>query len=387
MRTAADKIQDLLDYLGESSQGSTLRSCKRAILEALRLLGSICFWSYYYANSRLVTSASYGTGTIAFDLTGGAYERLVTLTTGTWPTWAAHGWLVIDSVGYEVAERISATELTLESFSRPEADVAAGKTYKIYRHHYALPADFKSGADFTLVAKNNPLTYLSPKEWHFYLARQPDNTGQPYFYTILGEGDILGSLGGMAAAFYPQPDAAYEVDFIYQRRPRALATFEYKTGTISATANSAVITGSGTTFTSGMVGSLLRAGADANNYPTDLDGSYPHQLESQIAGYTSATSLRLYSAAPLTLTGVKYIISDAIDIEPGVMQNVFDRACEKQLSELRRLKNAPEANQRFMQELEIARAADARTFHSRQVGWGRPGRLRLRNMPLGSDVS
>src|SRR3990167_3839333 len=138
MRTARDLIDDLIAYCGQAASGNTLLMCKRAITEGLRELANARDWFCFKTWGRIVLNASYSTGTLAYDHTGGAYERLLTLSSGTWPTWAASGIVVISRVAYRVDERRSTTEITLRTETNPGADVAAGTAYAIYQQSYNL---------------------------------------------------------------------------------------------------------------------------------------------------------------------------------------------------------------------------------------------------------
>ena len=77
-------IDHAFDYLGGNPSEQVKRDCVRATLEAYRDLANCFNWSYLYTHSRVYTSGSFDGSqvgaTIAYDLTGGQYERMVTLT-------------------------------------------------------------------------------------------------------------------------------------------------------------------------------------------------------------------------------------------------------------------------------------------------------------------
>ena len=85
--TYFDLIDSTLDYCGASIDERNLRYARTAIQNAFRELSNSREWTYYQQIGFINTVASYSTGTIEYDHTGGANERQVTLTTGTWPTW------------------------------------------------------------------------------------------------------------------------------------------------------------------------------------------------------------------------------------------------------------------------------------------------------------
>ena len=148
-----DVIDHLLDHFGGLEGGRNVKMAKRAILAAYRSLPTVYNWSYYYKRGRVASVAAYSTGTIAYDHTGGTYERQATLTSGTWPSWAARGILRINDIDYDVHERISDTVVTLSVNSNPGADVASSTTYTLSRDAYPLPFDFQSADQLGMLIK------------------------------------------------------------------------------------------------------------------------------------------------------------------------------------------------------------------------------------------
>jgi pilus assembly protein CpaC len=76
-----------------------------------------------------VTNAPYSTGTIAYTQA----TRTVTLTGGTWPSWAQYGVLVIGNVLYRVAAKPTSTTLVLTAMSNPGVDVPAGAMFTLIK--------------------------------------------------------------------------------------------------------------------------------------------------------------------------------------------------------------------------------------------------------------
>ena len=122
--TYHDLIERSRFYLGANVSGQAIRDIKIAIANAVREFTNARKWVYYKTLGRIVTVEPYSTGTVAFDFTGGSSERMVTLTSGTWPSWAASGVLNIDTVPYTVEKRVSSTVITLSETENPGADVA-----------------------------------------------------------------------------------------------------------------------------------------------------------------------------------------------------------------------------------------------------------------------
>ena len=382
--TYDDAIQHVLEYDGGDNPGgdkAAYRSARRAVQTAYRELSTVRRWSYYQQVGGIVTNDDYSTGTIAYDHTGGAEERYVTLSSGTFPTWAVYGVLVIDDVPYEVATYEDTTHITLSVNTNPGADVSSGETYTLYRDTYPMPVDFIAADQFIAVGTSSAVPqYLSPGAW---LERQQGNlsVGTPRYFTFTNDPNYQGV---MAVRFWPPPDAAYTFRFIYHRRPRPLIVESYKTGTVTATSGSTTLPGSGTVWTSAMIGSTIRFSANAVDYPTGREGANPFAYERTIMDVATTTSLTLDSSLSETLTGVKYVISDPVDIEDGAMLVAFQRGCEKQLSIFRNKDSKRDAFGFYDQALERAREADARFFGPRSPG-GVGYRLRLADHPAGSD--
>jgi hypothetical protein len=360
LTTFKDAIDHGVDFMGATVSNEAARDARRAVLAALREIANIHRWSYYYQRGRIGTSAQQTTGTIDYDHTGGTHERQVTLASGTWPDWAAFGVLVISNVAYEIADKKTSTVITLSSTSNPGADVAAGTSYILYRDTYPLPSDFVAGDEVMSLGSMLTLTFQHPRAW---LQRQRiiQSPAAPHVYTVMGDQNYFGSL---ALKLSPPPDQAYQLDFLYQRRPRLLVLDEYSTGTVTATADATTLAGTGTTWTSSMVGSVVRLSDDATNKPTGLVGAEPPAAERVVMGFTSATSLTVDTAWSSTLTGVKHLISDPLDIEEGTMLTAFWRCVEKELGIIRKMKDRDLLIQLYKDALILAMEADSRSFRS-----------------------
>ena len=119
--TYQDAVEWLLDFYGRTTASARdLRMAKRAVDNAYREIAQAHNWRCYRAGYAIHTDADYDTGTITYDHTGGAYERMLTLASGTWPANAAYGELKLSGYGpYPVAARISDTVITLYEDQNP----------------------------------------------------------------------------------------------------------------------------------------------------------------------------------------------------------------------------------------------------------------------------
>lgn len=372
-----DVITHLVDWLGGNTSGEARRDAKRASLQALRELANCHNWTYYYTLGRLNTVEPYATGTIEYDHTGGAYERMVTITSGTWPTWAASGVLSIDDTLYEVYSRKSNTQLTLSTNSNPGADVAAGTSFTLFQDNFALPANFQSMGELIIASNARTLQPETPNSW---LSRKRiwRGTGTPYSYCILGDPNYQNTI---AIAFYPPPDQVYSLDYIYRRRPRPLKIEGEYTGKVSVTSGSNSVSGSGTAFTSGMVGSVIRLGT-VGDIPTSREGNAPFTQERIVIAVASATTLTVDATWDDDATSVKYMISDPVDIDIGVMYSLLLRWAELTTGHARN-KGDREMLMNFKREAEIrAREADSRNFKQESAGSSSVYPTRLADFPF-----
>jgi hypothetical protein len=381
--------RDVLDWLSEYRQSNpsaeALRDARRALYSALQVLPNAHRWVYYYQQGRVNTVAPYDTGTIVYDHTGGGFERQVTLTDGQWPPWAAYGVLIIGSIQYEVAERLTSAVLQLSVHSNPGADITLSTPYTLMRDTYTLPVDFIALDQLYTPESWRRMSYIHPREWLVAHRYNVTSSNTPYFYTVRGSPDFQGC---MAISFYPYPDVATVIDFIYQRRPRQVSIEGFHTGEVAVTAGSTTVTSNQAVavFNSDMVGSLIRLSGDKSLLPTGKEGGNPYVQERMIMRVQSGTELTVDQGFDASYSNVKYMISDPIDLEPGVMTNVFLRCCEAQLGKVVRLEDRRALEEEYRMALEHAKSADSRSFSPRSVEteglWSR----RLAYMPAGEDM-
>lgn len=330
--TYRDVIDHLLDFKHGAAQDVEHRTMKRAVRAAWRDLHSQSAWSYALREYQINLQAAYSTGTIEYDFTGGANERQVTLTTGTWPTWAASGRIKIASKIYEVDQRVSNSVITLDSVHCPQSDIASGTSYTLFQNTYAAPDDFGGMIGFHDEAVQSwGSSYIAPDEWSMY-DRNHGNMGQPFYWTVLADPERP---GGWMIATTGYPSSAKPLWFLYRRRMAepTLSGLESKAtsqsaGTVALTSGSATVTGTSTAFDSSMIGSVMRVSANASE-PTSSDGLNAFATEYVIRSVSSATSLTLKSAATETASGKGFVISSLLDIPP-FMHNALLRGAEHQ---------------------------------------------------------
>ena len=372
-------VSHLRDYLGTNVNNEAQRVILRAIQAGARELANVRPWQYLYKRHRLQTNATYNTGTVDFDVTGGSVERALTLAGGTWPSWAGDGTVAIANVTYEVFRRISNTVLQFDSNITSAADIVAGTAYTLYQDTYTMPADFVASDMSYAEVSWGGMEYVQPNQWLQVTRYYRSSSNTPRYYTFTGSPR---ESGRFCMRIFPYPDSARTIDAIYHRRPRQILMEKYETGTATSSASSTTITGSGTVWTTAMEGSIIRLSGSAATLPTDVAGSNPYVVERTIKLVSSATQLTVEESVDTAYSAVKYQISDPIDIDDGAMLEAFYRCCEKHVAIMRRLKDAGEAGQRYSEALIRAEEADSRTFAGRVAGGGYLGRQRLARMPI-----
>jgi hypothetical protein len=358
--TFADAVDRLNDVFEVLETGRQMRNAKDAVLTAYNDLANWHEWKYYKRRYNFRTEDSYSTGTLAFDFTGGAFERLVTLTDGTWPTNAAMGVLRINQDHWRIDERKSGTTVTLLPDQNPGADVAAGTSYEWYREAYPLPVLVRREHGLISPSDRRELLYVTPDKW---LARRraygDTATTTPQFYTILNDSEYYNRL---QLVLGPAPSSDQTFEFLFDSYPRPLVTHEYKTGTVSVDSGGTTVTGVTTAFSSAHVGAVIRFSSSATDV-TSPRGDNPYVFQRTITAVASATSLTIDSAAPSAIAGKVYSISDPLDLEAGAMLTAFYRLCELEAAQLfdNDAKDIQIREVRFRRALELAQDADRRS--------------------------
>lgn len=351
--TYRDAMLTVIDFLEGNVKEKASRDARRAVLNAYREVATAARWSYFYQRGRLDTDAAYSTGTIAYTNS----SRVLTLTSGTWPDWAALGQVMIANVIYDIASRDSNSQLTLSEICNPGADVASGTSYTLFRSTYPLPSNFVAMSVLFESTNTYFPSYVDPSDW-LDRSRAFRNPSVPEIYSIAADPKYYGTLG---VSFNPPPSTAWHYDYMYVRRPRDLKIEEESDGTVSVTASSAGVTGVGTAFTSDMIGSTIRISSDSEHKPEGAEWQRPYDQQRTIIAVSSATAATVDNTWDTSRTGVKYIVSDPIDMDQAML-NAFWRNCEYQVALSKSLKTLPRVQESYQRALILAREADSRSF-------------------------
>jgi len=185
-----------------SDQEADIADC---LNDGLRRVYSAHNWSFLRPIADVTTTAPYVTGTITVA------AGVVTLTGGTFPSWAASGVLKVNNRYYSVATRDSNTQITLTS----TATVSTAASYQLARPEISLDAAFDA------VSNDSDLTYYpSAESWYPPVRWRHDSAirllegnnpefDRPLFYSVrtvtfdptVGSRKVL--------VMYPAPDQAY----------------------------------------------------------------------------------------------------------------------------------------------------------------------------------
>lgn len=326
MRTFSDQVQQLVDTFTITSNTDRIgRLSRAAVRSAYNDLPTMLRWNYLLRRTQINTATPYSTGTITYD----SDTRTITLDSGSFPTWAASGEILISRNVYSVEQRVNSTTLILASDRCPLDDITDDTAYTLVQTKYNLPVDFTELRAIVELERLWPITFLPPEEMlqRTQLWFDPSDI---LFFTIIG-----GVNGRVQIQFAPPPVVARTYDVIYQAKPRPFGlNGAYSTGTATTTADSTTVNFSGSTLPLNVKGCVLRIAADDLKLPESDVGDNPSVEEHVILSRVSATQVLLETAATSSYTAVKFTIDDPIDIEPVAMRTLLDRMCESRMLRL-----------------------------------------------------
>lgn len=356
--TYQDLVEHVLDRFDLSRSGRNLRLAKRAVQKATRTFAG---WSEWKRLGKVHAFRSS-----AVDKSTATYTestRTVTRSSGAWPSWAGDGQIQLTSDSthrYQCESRVSDTELTIRDEFTPGADVASGNV-ELTRNLYLLPTDFHDISELLDNTYESQLDYATDADTHAWEVLDELGVGEPHTYSVVGHPNYVGRL---AVRLAPHPQAARIYSAAYRKRATDLTLEKEQAGTVSISASTTAVTGSGTAFTSDMVNSVLRLGT-ANAHPGPVYGGIDETdvlaaAEFTIKSVTDATNLTVETAADAGYTTVKYTISDRLDVDLTAMLDAFLPWCEYEFARLSGRPDATAIYATFREELDRAKAADAR---------------------------
>lgn len=182
---------------------------------------------------------------------------------------------------------------------------------------YDLPAEVKNIDALLSPTVGTLRYYISPTDY-LRLNINSSPAGDPFYFTVMRIGDKQ----NLTVRFVGVP-SALTFQYLYRKRPEPISKMGFeprcRAGTVTVASGSTSVSGAnGADFSSDMAGAVIRFSRDNVNYPESLSGLHPYAFESTIASVTNSTTLVLSTAAPRAFTGVRYYISDALDISPAM---------------------------------------------------------------------
>jgi hypothetical protein len=333
LATAEDVLNRCNWFLADRQEELDQSTQRHCVETALREIVGEHDWKCLKKIWRVQLSATQTTGTVTYQGTGGTYDYQCTLTGATWP---------LDVVDYElrlgpascicdVATRISDTIITLKPPRVPAADSTAS-SYMLGKSWYALPPEF--AAAWSPAEKNAWfIGQYVPFEEMYLLTKYRTLTGIVKRWSI---GPAPDQYGTMAIYVYPWSMATEEEDLLMKFRPRTMNISGRDAwnfvGTVSVAAGGTAVTGTNTAFRTMMQGSIIRFAYDSATKPTATNGANPYVFQQSIASVDAgAQTLVLSSPSPVALSGVRYTISDPVDL-PQNMYDAFLKNVERQLA-------------------------------------------------------
>jgi len=188
-------------------------------------------WSFLRPTTNLTTIADYSTGTVSSSGT------TVTLTDGTWPSWAAtNGTLVVDNTDYEISSRTNDTVIELES--APSSAFSDDSYTLEHNANYDLPDDFGAlnGGFYYPDDVYYPSILIVPYTL-IYEYRQVDSSDGYPKYAAIRPKTTDGTDGQrFQALFWPRPNSAWNLIYSYSVLPNKLSeSYPYPYGGMAHT--------------------------------------------------------------------------------------------------------------------------------------------------------
>lgn len=369
--TMQDAHEHLYDVFGDvPHEGRYARHIRRAVVEAYDELPSLHQWKYYRRRHILTTDAAVTDGSVEFSVATGE----LTLTGGTWPSWAGHGMVRMGGVDYEVSRRVSDTVLNLEV--APPHDIAAGTSYLLFRCLYPLPPDFRR-LDRVFRANNrHQLESIDPGTMYAESIYSFSTSSWPWSVGLRHDGK---SYATMSLELGQRPGTSVAYGFLYEASPRQIAIEKYSLGTVAISGTTATLTGG--TFAPSHAGAILRVSYNQNP-PTGRIGSLvendnPIAYETIIMEVVDDTTAIV--DVPATFSGLGFYVSDPLDMPYGPVLQAFWRLAEMKYAEFSQHDSVSRRYQKFwggggvVGALDVARDADRQItdMQSANIGFSR----------------
>jgi hypothetical protein len=328
----------------------------RAIQDTMRALPSRHEWNYFKRQARFTTSPSVGME-VEYQHTGGAYERLLTITNAAaFPEDAQFGQIRVDNHTYRIANRISDTMATLQvDFAMPPG---FSGTVLWERPAYTFSRQIAKMHYLRNITANRPVMHLALSEFS-----QGDYTrwgrGVADRFTWQNRGNIFG-----AAEIILQPAPALAE--VYEVSASVLAIIPKITAVtgsgLACASGSTEVAVEGANFSNKLIGSIIRISGDAQAPINDRSEDF--EFQAFVIGVSGPTSLTISTPAPDALSGRGYLISSPIEIEAQVMLEFIEDEAYHQYCKNHDHKSLPTARAIAQESLLAAMRRDKKISES-----------------------
>lgn len=195
----------------------TLKAAQRRVYTAHR-------WRFMEPSAELTTVEPYSTGTVTI------VAGVVTLASGTFPSWAADGDLIVSNVAYSINTRDSGSQVTLDDLT---VAASAGSTYELARSAYTLDDNFGGMVGpLYYVPENNRWKIIPIVGLGDILARRQSSarTGTIQCAAIRPKAFVTATGQRYEFLPYPMADAIYRLIYKYRAIPDHLTSDNYPLG-------------------------------------------------------------------------------------------------------------------------------------------------------------
>ena len=282
----------------------------RAIQDAIRSLPSKADWTYYMRQARFTASPTQGM-TIAYDHTGGTEERLVTITSGdAWPADATYGEIRVGENTYRVGRRLNDVQVTLEDDFSLRSDFVGDVTWE--RRAYQFSRELTKVHYVKNLTVDRIVPYLPVSDFMESVDTMWGQ-GSPDVFTWMNHGNTFGS---PEFVLLPAPlrNDIYEVSATVS--PLIPKINIVGGPDLVCASGSSTVTSDTNTFTSKLVGCVMRISGDGTP-PIDFDGEN-YDFQAFVTEVVDDSTLKLSESVPFS--GERgYAMSSPIEVDAAVM--------------------------------------------------------------------
>lgn len=309
--TVADLVSHVLATFDLAPTTRDERIALRAAREAIRQVVNRHAWRGNSRRQRTYLHGPYSTGTVSVS------GRTVTLSGGSFPSWAKNGVItftgdtnISDSRGWRVLRQESGTELILDS-ELPTS--LSGVSYKLSQNALLLSSQLRQIRGIYEATRDQPIALLDPSDFHTQQLWDDATPADIRAATVATDYEV----GRQYLLVSPPPDqdTVLTIDGLYNPMP---ATRMIRSGSgqyVDVSGTTATFTG--VEVPTGLGDMALMVSEDRGSAPTPV-GGWGHEAISDpaqqffVASRTSSTAVELSKASTYAEAG--FILSDIIDM-------------------------------------------------------------------------